>query len=210
MAVAAGLPHLTVSASQKLDTHAVGLQLCLSTHFGSSCDAYAHLAHAVKMQVERYHYFGSSIRAWYPGATALLEGEQDESADNGMLATCLRVLTEVHERFFEGAVTLGGTPPPPAAAAGAPRGAGAATATQQPNQQQDAAAVADGVGADDDEQEEPSAVDGVSNGIGDDVDNDDANAVLLDPGPLLTHDVRMCLRDVRAEILAGCKVVFSR
>lgn len=53
------------------------------------------------IQINRYHFFPSSIRLWHPTATSLLEEGRDESPRRGQLAVCLRVLTLVHQAFFE-------------------------------------------------------------------------------------------------------------
>jgi RNA polymerase II C-terminal domain phosphatase-like 3/4 len=52
------------------------------------------------VQIERYVYFpGCAVTFGRPG-TALMERGLDEDESNGALTTCLRVLTEVHRRFF--------------------------------------------------------------------------------------------------------------
>ncbi|KAH7621996.1 hypothetical protein Ndes2526B_g02821 [Nannochloris sp. 'desiccata'] len=53
------------------------------------------------MQVERYIYFPACAVRFGRGGQSLFERGEDEDADNGALATCLRVLTEVHRRFFK-------------------------------------------------------------------------------------------------------------
>eukprot|EP00798_Chlamydomonas_sp_ICE-L_P004945 gene4945-34719_t len=50
--------------------------------------------------IERYHFFPASLRQWNATAKSMLDLGHDESPTDGMLATCLRVLKEVHARFY--------------------------------------------------------------------------------------------------------------
>ncbi|GFR40541.1 hypothetical protein Agub_g1114 [Astrephomene gubernaculifera] len=52
------------------------------------------------LQIDRYHFFPSDLRKWRLDGTALLEQGRDESAADGAMATHMRVLKEVHARFF--------------------------------------------------------------------------------------------------------------
>jgi len=53
------------------------------------------------IQVERYHFFPHSAQQFRTRQKSLLELGRDESNSNGTLATCLRVVSAVHKRFFE-------------------------------------------------------------------------------------------------------------
>ncbi|KAI8465466.1 MAG: hypothetical protein J3K34DRAFT_487621 [Monoraphidium minutum] len=90
-----------VSASDSTKTHEKGLDVLLASE-----------AHVLVLDdtehVERYHFFGGSVRSWQPTANGLLEDRSDEDPASGMLATCLRVLRGVHEEFFAGTGGGGG------------------------------------------------------------------------------------------------------
>ena len=54
-----------------------------------------HHATVLLLQVDRYHFFPSSIREWHKDALSLLERKQDESASHCTLSVVLRVLRQV-------------------------------------------------------------------------------------------------------------------
>ena len=53
------------------------------------------------MQIERYIYFPACAVRFGRGGQSLFERGEDEDPQKGALATSLRVLSEVHRRFFE-------------------------------------------------------------------------------------------------------------
>lgn len=54
------------------------------------------------LQIERYHFFPASIRAYDPNGRSHLERRGDEASDTGVLSSCDRLLRDVHRRFFQG------------------------------------------------------------------------------------------------------------
>ena len=137
------------------------------------------------MQVERYHFFGNSVRSWHREAESHAEAGTDEDAEGGCLATCLRVLKEVHADFFEYDLSEsdkeeGGGRVGAGDGEKGEGGVGASTA---------AAAGGEGGGREGDRG---------------------GRQMRLDPGPLLQRDVRGCLTEVRSSVLRGCCLAFSR
>ncbi|KAH7286304.1 hypothetical protein KP509_32G000100 [Ceratopteris richardii] len=51
--------------------------------------------------IERYHFFGSSCKHFGIVNASLLEAEKDESAEEGTLATTLKLLQQLHTAFFD-------------------------------------------------------------------------------------------------------------
>lgn len=155
--------------------------------------------------MERYHFFGSSIRSWQPTAEGLLEGRTDEGEATGMLATCLRVLTEVHAEFFAGtgAEDSVAAPAPAASASGASGGAegGALKASTKRRRVRGGGAGGNGDGRSGSEGPGGGAA-GAAAGA--------SAARLVDPSALRGRDVRTCLADARARVLRGACVCFSR
>jgi hypothetical protein len=155
--------------------------------------------------VERYHFFGASIRTWQPTARGLIERRADESAGGGMLATCLRVLREVHAEFFAGAEgSSGGGGGGGGGGVGPANGSGGSLRAPTKRRR-----LREGEGG----ASGRSGSEGPGGGGGTRVGGAPTAAVApppLDPDALRGRDVRACLADARARVLRGCCVCFSR
>ncbi len=75
------------------------LHPCLSQVWASHA---ANLLH-----IDRYHFFAASARLWHPGASSPLEAGKDEEPETGQLSVYLRVLRQIHERFFDDVAAAG-------------------------------------------------------------------------------------------------------
>jgi hypothetical protein len=169
-------------------------------------------------QVERYHFFGSSIRSWQPTARGLLEERTDESETDGMLATCLRVLREVHSEFFADKGGGGGKSGEGGGseAAGGDGGNGVDATSSAAT-----GAVAGGLKKAPTKRRRLKEPDGSGQSGSEGLAHSSSAATAsnsaptlapapLDPAALKSRDVRTCLADARAHVLRGCTVCFSR
>ena len=224
-----------VSAADSTKAHEKGLDVLLASEAHVLIlDDTEHVWAAHRrnlLQIERYHFFGSSVRSWQPLARGLLEGGADEGAATGALATCLRLLKEAHAEFFrgsggdgdagDGAGDGGGGDEGLDAADGAAAAAAAAPATKRaPTKRRRLREGGEPGGG----GTVSGAASGRSGSEGPAGPADSAGpaaaaapaapAVLprprVDLAALKGRDVRACLADVRARALRGCRVVFSR
>jgi hypothetical protein len=167
------------------------------------------LCHILLYQVERYHYFGASARLFHPGARSPLEQGTDEQQQGGVLDLVAQLLTRVHERMF-GPIEQQQQQQQQQQQAEAEQQQQQeeqqGEEQQQEQQQQQApgrravrrplaSAFGNSSGAAGQQQQQPGG------------SRPSTPAVAAD---LAGRDVRECLDEERMDILAGCRIVFSR